>query len=176
MTIEVSNGISIIRGQAAREGVTITANGIKWVGLYVDFQPNCDLIRDGTSWRRRASLTARLLHRNRCCWISLFRNWSSPWSTSCRSAGDRTKTRFCGRIMIPPLFICYYCMGGGNVRQMCVRCQLDKICVFLTFSLYFIIPQKRLGEVARKIRWSRFSKTEKFGLFIKIVTFHRKLY
>ena len=31
------------------------------------------------------------------------------------------KTRFCGRMMIPPLFIYQYYMRGKNVRQMCVR-------------------------------------------------------
>ena len=93
LTTEVPDGIVIIQGQAAQEGIqffesvtdlrrvrlmglcvglveliqdgfAFTVAGIEWVGLYVGFQPLGDVIHGGTSWRRRASLTARLLHRD----------------------------------------------------------------------------------------------------------------
>ena len=89
LTTEVPHGIVIIQGQAAHEGiqflesiadlgrvrlmglgvslvqlvqdgVTIAIAGIEWVGLYVGFQPLGNVIHGGTSWRRRASLRARL--------------------------------------------------------------------------------------------------------------------
>ena len=89
LTTEVPHGIVIIQGQAAHEGVqfleavadlrrvgfvglgvslvqliqdgvTITIAEIEWVGLYVGFQPLGNVIHGGTSWRRRASLRARL--------------------------------------------------------------------------------------------------------------------
>ena len=89
LTAEVPHGIVIIQGQAAQEviqffesitnllwvgfvglgvslvqliqdGFAITIAGIEWVGLYVGFQPLGDIIHGGTSWRRRASLRARL--------------------------------------------------------------------------------------------------------------------
>ena len=85
LTTEVPDGIVIIQGQAAHEGVqffesvvdlrwvgfvglgvdlvqliqdgfAITVAGIEWVGLYVGFQSLGDVIHGGTSWRRRASL------------------------------------------------------------------------------------------------------------------------
>ena len=91
MTTEVPHGIVIIQGQAAHEGiqfletisdlgrvrlvglcvsliqliqdgVTVAVTGIEWVGLYVGFQSLGDVIHGGTSWRRRASLRARLRH------------------------------------------------------------------------------------------------------------------
>ena len=93
LTTEVPHGIVIIQGQAAHEGiqfletisdlgrvrlvglcvsliqliqdgVTVAVARIKGMGLYVGFQHLGDVIHGGTSWRRRASLTARLLHRD----------------------------------------------------------------------------------------------------------------
>ena len=93
LTTEVPDGIVIIQGQIAQEviqflesvsdlrrvgfvgfcvslvqliqdGLAIAAAGIKRVGLYVGFQPLGDVIHGGTSWRRRASLRARLPHRD----------------------------------------------------------------------------------------------------------------
>ena len=93
LTTEVPDGIVIIQGQAAQEGiqflesvtdlrwvgfvglgvslvqliqdgVTITIAGIEWVGLYVGFQPLGNVIHGGTSWRRRASPRARLPRRD----------------------------------------------------------------------------------------------------------------
>jgi hypothetical protein len=85
LTTEVPDGIVIIQGQAAHEGIqfletiadlgrvrlvglgvslvqliqdgfAFTIAGIEWVGLYVGFQPLGNVIHGGTSWRRRASL------------------------------------------------------------------------------------------------------------------------
>ena len=85
LTTEVPDGIVIIQGQAAHEGIqfletisdlgrvrfvglsvslvqlvqdgaTVTVAGIEGMGLYVGFQPLGDVIHGGTSWRRRASL------------------------------------------------------------------------------------------------------------------------
>ena len=93
LTTEVPDGIVIIQGQAAQEviqffesitdlgrvrlvglgvglvqliqdGFAFTVAGIEWVGLYVGFQPLGDVIHGGTSWRRRASLRARLPRRD----------------------------------------------------------------------------------------------------------------
>ena len=93
LTTEVPDGIVIIQGQAAHEGVqffesvvdlrwvgfvglgvdlvqliqdgfAFTIAGIEWVGLYVGFQSLSDVIHGGTSWRRRASLRARLPRRD----------------------------------------------------------------------------------------------------------------
>ena len=93
LTTEVPDGIVIIQGQVAHEGIqfletisdlgrvrlvrlgvglvqlvqdgaTVTVAGIEWVGLYVGFQPLGNVIHGGTSWRRRASLRARLPHRD----------------------------------------------------------------------------------------------------------------
>ena len=89
LATEVPHGIVIVQGQAAHEGiqffesvtdlrwvgfvgfcvglveliqdgVTVAVTGIEWVGLYVGFQSLGDVIHGGTSWRRRASLRARL--------------------------------------------------------------------------------------------------------------------
>lgn len=43
-----------------QDGFAITVAGIEGMGLYVGFQPLGDVIHGGTSWRRRASLRARL--------------------------------------------------------------------------------------------------------------------
>ena len=85
LTTEVPDGIVIIQGQAAHEGVqfleavadlrrvgfvglgvslvqliqdgvTVAVARIEWEGLYVGFQSLGDVIHGGTSWRRRASL------------------------------------------------------------------------------------------------------------------------
>ena len=93
LTTEIPHGIVIIQGQAVQEiiqflesisdlrwigfvgfgvgliqliqdGFAFTIAGIEWVGLYVGFQPLSDVIHGGTSWRRRASPEARLLHRD----------------------------------------------------------------------------------------------------------------
>ena len=56
----VGFGVGLV--QLVQDGVTITIAGIEWVGLYVGFQSLGDVIHGGTSWRRRASLRARLRH------------------------------------------------------------------------------------------------------------------
>ena len=93
LTTEIPDGIVIIQGQAAHEGVqfleavadlrrvgfvgfcvglveliqdgvTVAVTGFEWGGLYVGFQSLGDVIHGGTSWRRRASQRARLPHRD----------------------------------------------------------------------------------------------------------------
>ena len=93
LTTEVPHGIVIIQGQVAHEGIqfpeavpnlrwvgfvglgiglveliqdgfAFTVAGIEGMGLYLGVQPLCDVIHGGTSWRRRASLRARLPRRD----------------------------------------------------------------------------------------------------------------
>ena len=57
-------GLGVGLVQLIQDGVTVAVTGIKGVRLYVGSQSLGDVIHGGTSWRRRASPEARLLHRD----------------------------------------------------------------------------------------------------------------
>ena len=48
-----------LTGLYIQDGFAIAVAGIKRVGIYVGFQPICDLIHDGASWLAGASQEAR---------------------------------------------------------------------------------------------------------------------